>query len=203
MTRDGGHAALCPPYDSDLNFKQQRRHCERSEAIHASARGKMDCFVAALLAMTNEHTYAFPRHRLPESCKFTTLAKRAQGMPDAWSHPQPCVQVKKARKQVTTGTPKQSGTPCAMVLAAASYSPWCAGLDSHHHRRNITASLIPASGNQDHTTWPSALALLVSQRKRVHRIPRSTFVTTRTPLLMSAGQRYKSIISDFRKQEYF
>ena len=28
------------------------RHCERSEAIHASARRKMDCFVASLLAMT-------------------------------------------------------------------------------------------------------------------------------------------------------
>ena len=28
------------------------RHCERSEAIHVSARGDMDCFVASLLAMT-------------------------------------------------------------------------------------------------------------------------------------------------------
>jgi len=28
------------------------RHCERSEAIHSSACGAMDCFVAALLAMT-------------------------------------------------------------------------------------------------------------------------------------------------------
>src|SRR5262249_45200222 len=28
------------------------RHCERSEAIHLSSRGKMDCFVASLLAMT-------------------------------------------------------------------------------------------------------------------------------------------------------
>jgi hypothetical protein len=32
------------------------------------------------------------------------------------THPQPCVQQRKARKQVTTGTPKQSGIPCAMVL---------------------------------------------------------------------------------------
>jgi hypothetical protein len=30
----------------------QHRHCERSEAIHSAARGEMDCFVAALLAMT-------------------------------------------------------------------------------------------------------------------------------------------------------
>ena len=30
------------------------RHCERSEAIQLGARGGMDCFVAALLAMTAE-----------------------------------------------------------------------------------------------------------------------------------------------------
>jgi hypothetical protein len=29
------------------------RHCERSEAIHGAASGEMDCFVAALLAMTS------------------------------------------------------------------------------------------------------------------------------------------------------
>ena len=28
------------------------RHCERSEAIYLTANGKMDCFVASLLAMT-------------------------------------------------------------------------------------------------------------------------------------------------------
>ena len=28
------------------------RHCERTEAIHRAAKGKMDCFVALLLAMT-------------------------------------------------------------------------------------------------------------------------------------------------------
>ena len=30
-----------------------RRHCERSEAIHRAACLNMDCFVAALLAMTS------------------------------------------------------------------------------------------------------------------------------------------------------
>src|SRR5262245_6087082 len=32
----------------DIEF----RHCERSEAIHRSARTNLDCFVASLLAMT-------------------------------------------------------------------------------------------------------------------------------------------------------
>jgi hypothetical protein len=30
------------------------RHCERSEAIHLSACGTVDCFVASLLATTTE-----------------------------------------------------------------------------------------------------------------------------------------------------
>ena len=34
-------------------------------------------------------------------------------MPGASTHPQPCMQIKKARKQVTTGPPNDSGTPCA------------------------------------------------------------------------------------------
>jgi hypothetical protein len=37
--------------------------------------------------------------------------------------------------------------------------------------------LIPASGNQDHTTWPSATTSHVLQHDRVHRIPRPTPVT--------------------------
>jgi hypothetical protein len=38
---------------------------------------------------------------------------RAQGMPARQSHQQPCVQWKKARKQVTLVTPKRSGIPRA------------------------------------------------------------------------------------------
>jgi hypothetical protein len=37
--------------------------------------------------------------------------------------------------------------------------------------RCATAHLTPASGRQDHTTSPSALATLVSRSLRVHRIP--------------------------------
>jgi hypothetical protein len=49
--------------------------------------------------------------------------ERAQGMPGVWPHPQPCVQNKKAHKLVTTGKPKQSGTPCAMVYRLIPSSP--------------------------------------------------------------------------------
>jgi hypothetical protein len=47
--------------------------------------------------------------------------------------------------------------------------------------------LIPASGDQDHTISPSAAAALVSRSLCVHRVPRPTFVTTRTPLLEKRG----------------
>ena len=36
---------------------------------------------------------------------------------------------------------------------------------------SVVTGLISASGYQDHTTSPSAFALLVRQRHRVHRIP--------------------------------
>src|SRR3954462_6511732 len=42
----------------------------------------------------------------------------------------------------------------------------------------ISTSLTPASGRQDHTTSPSASAPFVSSTAGVHRIPRPTFVTT-------------------------
>src|SRR6476469_7912638 len=37
---------------SDMESPSVDRHCERSEAIHYLYTGKMDCFVASLLAMT-------------------------------------------------------------------------------------------------------------------------------------------------------
>jgi len=63
-------------------------------------------------------------------------------MPDAQPHPQPCVQMKKARKQVTTGRPKHSGIPRAMVLTASFVLSLVIGLFCHHPRamQSIDAS---------------------------------------------------------------
>jgi hypothetical protein len=46
----------------------------------------------------------------------------------------------------------------------------------------VSADLAPASERQNHTTSPSAIAVLVLRRYDVHRIPHPTSVTTRTPL---------------------
>ena len=58
------------------------------------------------------------------------------------------------------------------------------GLFCHRRSRGIVSheNLAPASGRQDHTTSPSAIASLVLRRYDVHRIPHPTSVTTRTPL---------------------
>src|ERR1700761_4031487 len=93
-----------------------------------------------------------------------------------------------------------------MVLTAASCSPWSAGLDSLHRRCVRHAQgLIPASGDQDHTTWPSARMLSPARSSRaehrhVHRIPAAYVRDDRdTPLWWRRdGER---IIMNFRKTE--
>jgi hypothetical protein len=65
----------------------------------------------------------------------------------------------KARKQVTTGTPKQPAFP-ARLTAYGALSP-VSGLFSHRRPKIITRDLIPASGDQDHASLPYASAALV------------------------------------------
>src|SRR5580692_11840165 len=96
-------------------------------------------------------------------------------------HPQP--RVRKHTSVVTTGSPVTPSLPCAMVLTAYFVLSPVTGLFCHRRfARLVPQNLTPASGRQDHTTSPSALAPLVLRRHRVHRIPHPTFVTTRKPL---------------------
>jgi hypothetical protein len=66
---------------------------------------------------------------------------------------------------VTTGWPKHSGIPCAMVLRFPSCSSRGPGFLAPvvSAMRSIVANLTPASGRQNHTTSPSATATLVSR----------------------------------------
>jgi hypothetical protein len=83
---------------------------------------------------------------------------------------------------VTTGTPKRSGIPRANGLTVSFVVSPETGLYCLRHRRDaksILTDLIPASGYQDATTSPYADRALVRRARRIHRIPRSTFVTTR------------------------
>jgi hypothetical protein len=78
------------------------------------------------------------------------------------------------------------------VTAYGALSPGTGLSCPRHARDHHLARLTPASGCQDHTASPSVSASLVARHQHVHRIPRSTFVTTRTPLLMSAGRRERN-----------
>jgi hypothetical protein len=93
-------------------------------------------------------------------------------------HPQPRMRMKKHTSVVTTGTPKQSGIPCTMVLTVSFVVSPETGLCCLRRRhKSIFADLTPASGHQDATTSPSASMHLVFAHRRVHRIPHPTFVT--------------------------
>src|ERR1700744_1913221 len=73
-----------------------------------------------------------------------------------------------------------------MVLTACNALSWVNGLSCHPRLRdaNITAGLIPAARDQDHTPWlvrPGPFVGLRHARARsqdVHRIPQPTSVTT-------------------------
>ena len=109
-----------------------------------------------------------------------------------------CKNEKDARKP-TQVRRNHSGTPCAMGLRLLRALPGVPGFLATIASRVVSQDLISASGDQDHTTWPSAPASPVLRHKCGHRIPRSTFVTTRTPLFMSAGRRDEDMTSGFRK----
>ena len=66
---------------------------------------------------------------------------------------------------------EQSGVSCAMVLTAYPALSPVTGLFCHRRFADHPQNLTPASGRQDHTALPYALASLVLRRRRVHRIP--------------------------------
>jgi hypothetical protein len=125
----------------------------------------------------NFQTAAFPRHDVPELCIIIVPRRqREQGMPARQSHPQPCVQVKKARKQVTTGTPKRRHS-LHDGLTAYTCSPWCTGLFSHHRSTIRLAELDPSVGRSGPHDFAVRAGRARLARQHVHRIPRPTSVT--------------------------
>jgi hypothetical protein len=94
---------------------------------------------------------------------------------------------------------QSTGPPCAMVLRLIRDLPGDRAFLPPSLRRRHQRNLASASGGQDHTTSPSVSTSLVLRHRYVHRIPRSTFVTTRPSLQMSTGWRETIIF--FRKTE--
>jgi len=73
--------------------------------------------------------------------------QRAQGMPDAGRTREPCVQKNALlRTQETTGQPRQSGIPCAMVLRLIRDLLGVPGLLASVACRFVTCRLDPSVG---------------------------------------------------------
>jgi hypothetical protein len=100
-----------------------------------------------------------------------------------------------------------TGLPCAVVLRLigallgepSRLPPSQATM--RKHRRQLDAGTL---GRQDHTTSPSAKAMLVSQHLCVHHFPASRLVTIAIrPSSKRGGMRGRYIDSTFRKTELF
>jgi hypothetical protein len=94
-----------------------------------------------------------------------------------------CAKVESTRV-VTTGSPVQTGSPCAMVLTACFVLSPATGLFCHRRFADLSIhlepgwadappqNLTPASGRQDHTTSPSATSSFVLRAVTGSRAPR-------------------------------
>jgi hypothetical protein len=140
--REQGALAVC----SDSTVKQPRRDdrhaviASASEAIHAAAEERVDCFVAMLpcanasrlsQAMTSRYASAFSRRDAPELC-WDQPRRRGRGEGRVLAAPMGPVQKKHGGR--TTGSAKSSGLPRAMVLTVSFALSLVTGLSCHHRQ---------------------------------------------------------------------
>ena len=138
---------------------------------------------------------------------FPSRKWRAQGKPGAPHAPAAlCAKMKKHTSIVTTGSPEHPGLPCAMVLTVSFVLSPVTGLCCHRRRRrcaSIVASLISASGYQDHTTSPSAFAPFVFRPQSVHRIPPNVRDDGQRPSFGRDGRSCTSDLPDALSEIFF
>jgi hypothetical protein len=136
-----------------------------SEAIHAATcTARVDCFVA--FAPRNDagtHLRHLAARTAPELCRRVSLKEqRAQGMPGAWCARSRawCVESTRVSHHGHTGNTRHS--PRNGFNGFLRDLPGDrAFLPPSPPRSLLLENLTPASGRQDHTTSPSALAPLV------------------------------------------
>src|SRR5258705_676459 len=106
----------------------------------------------------------FSRHEMSELLEtiHPRNQKRAQGMPDArCTRGRLCR--KKAQASATRGTPQQPAFPAQWCYGLYVLFP-VTGLFCHRHSWIVPTNLAPASGRQNHTISPSAIAAFVAQK---------------------------------------
>jgi hypothetical protein len=87
-----------------------------------------------------------------------------------------------------------------MVLTVSSVISPVTGFVVTVVKRKIPRNLTPASGRQDHTTSPSALAPFVSSTISVHRIPSRACDDRETPLCETGQHAYKFDLGQARME---
>jgi hypothetical protein len=158
----------------------------------------MDCF--ASLAMTRME-FGLDFQTAEETCIRILAAPTARALRP--SHPSrlregagkagcrlhPWAPCNKKHGGRTTGQPDNPGLPCAMVLTVSFVLSPVTGLSCHRRPQIISASLAPASGRQDHTTSPSALAGVRRSPTTASTASRRAFVTIAIRPSCRAGRR--------------
>jgi hypothetical protein len=145
---------------------------------HGPGMTVLDCFACA-----RNDTTPPSRGTLRPSFAWSLSLLKTEGAGNAgcFVHPQPCVRTLKstqASHHRFTETLRHSlrngfnGFLRALLGDRALLPP------SSARCRSIVANLASASGCRDHTTSPSARSTVRLRCRRVHRIPRPTFVTT-------------------------
>ena len=133
-------------------------------------------------------------------------------MPDAQLHPRPRVQQGKHTSSKPQVSRSQPAFPARWCYGLSRALPGVRALIATVVERGVSdrradiansRNLTPASGCRDHTPLPSAFASLVRRHQRVHRIPLPTSVTIAIRPSSGGGTGASSMISDFRKSEYF
>jgi hypothetical protein len=153
------------------------------------------------------HDLTLPRHVVPEFClHLIPLKAEGAGKAGCQVHPQPRMQ-RKQRKKHTRIHYRYAETIRPSLrdgLAAYTCSPRCTGFLATVARRPSPANLIPASGDQDHTTSPSASRITrqLMPTRPPHPAP-DTRDDREAPLLWARDAQTEPYISEKRKCNIF
>jgi hypothetical protein len=157
-------------------------------------------------ANTTEHASAFSRlvfvRAIQSNCP--SRKRRAQGRPGAGRTRKAGVQAVVRNRRTPVYRFGRNDRPSLRDgVTAYTCSPRRAGLVGRRHPQSLT-SLIPASGDQDHTISPSAPMRIALAHPSVHRIPVPTFVAiarNAPPVDQDGSRIITDSISD--KENYF
>jgi hypothetical protein len=155
--------------------------------------------------MTTEQASTISRRHAPEVCQETLAPSKLRGRRECRMHDAPAAsRAKKKQRTRAYKVHRNKRHSLRNGFTVAPCSPWCTGLVSHHRLRELPpANLTPASGCQDHTAWPSARALPVSQHSRGHRHLSHVCDVGQRPSHRDRMALRKQVIWGARKQKYF